>query len=86
MEWNDETKPWLKNLLAAGELTVVFTKKDGTERTMLCTRNMDLIPANTVNEERSKKHVNPDVLPVYDIKEEGWRSFRYDSIKEIIFS
>jgi len=30
-------KKWLKSHLAFGPTTVVFTKKDGTEREMLCT-------------------------------------------------
>jgi hypothetical protein len=60
---------------------VVFIKKDGTERKMLCTLNADLLPAQTDLEEAvQKKTPNPDVLAVWDLEAQGWRSFRYDSI------
>ena len=60
---------------------VTFTKKDGTERNMLCTLNPDLLPAQVDLEESvQKKTPNPDVLAVYDVEKDGWRSFRYDSI------
>ena len=35
---------WLKSHLAHGPTTVVFTKKDGTERVMECTTNPTLVP------------------------------------------
>lgn len=85
MEWNDETKPWLKGILSEGEVTITFTKKDGTDRTMRCTRKADLLPVAPVNENTTHKQ-NDDVLPVYDLDASGWRSFRWDSIKEVIFS
>jgi hypothetical protein len=60
---------------------VVFIKKDGTERKMLCTLNPDLLPVQTDLEEAvQKKAPNPDVLAVWDLEAKGWRSFRYDSI------
>lgn len=36
-------KKWLKSHIAFGPTTVVFTKKDGTERVMLCTTNPELV-------------------------------------------
>ena len=35
------------------------------------------------SEESKRKTVNPDVVAVYDIPSDGWRSFRLDSIKSI---
>jgi hypothetical protein len=58
-----------------------FIKKDGTERNMLCTLNANYLPAQTDLEEAvQKKAPNPDVLAVWDLEAQGWRSFRYDSI------
>lgn len=68
-------------MLQKTTLNVVFIKKDGTERTMVCTLKADLLPAQTDLEESvQKKTPNPDVLAVWDIENAGWRSFRYDSI------
>ena len=37
-------RDWVKSLLNKQEITVRFTKADGTERDMKCTLNWDLIP------------------------------------------
>ncbi len=76
--WRNE---YLKTTLKTSVLSVVFIKKDGTERTMVCTLNANLLPAQTDLEEAvQKKTPNPDILAVWDLEAQGWRSFRYDSI------
>ena len=72
----------LISLLEERPIEIVFTKKDGTERTMKCTLMEDYLP-ETVGSEKAK---NDEVLAVYDLEKEGWRSFRWDSIKEVHFS
>jgi hypothetical protein len=48
---------------------------------LICTLKADLLPAQTDLEEAvQKKTPNPDVLAVWDTENQGWRSFRYDSI------
>ena len=81
-------KKWLKSHLAYGPTTIVFTKKDGTERTMTCTTNSELVPAEPIVEgvEKKEKKVNEEVMPVYDLDAKGWRSFRWDSIKQVRFT
>jgi hypothetical protein len=72
---------YLKNLLQEESVRVLFVKKDGTERIMYCTLKADLLPTQTDLEEAvQKKTPNPDVLAVWDLEAQGWRSFRYDSI------
>lgn len=72
---------FLKDLLFNKIVEVKFLKKDGTERKLICTLKPDLLPAQTDLEEAvQKKTPNPDVLAVWDIENNGWRSFRYDSI------
>lgn len=61
---------------------VTFTKADGTERTMKATRNFALIPAEALPKSSGRAE-NPDVCPVFDVEAQGWRSFRYDSIKQV---
>jgi hypothetical protein len=63
---------------------VTFTKVNGDLRVMQCTLNSSIIPASDTSENTSKrtKKENPDVLAVYDTMARGWRSFRWDSVKE----
>ncbi len=81
-------KKWLKGHLNYGPVTVTFTKKDGTERVMNCTTNSELVPAEPIVEgaEKKEKKVNEEVMPVYDLDAKGWRSFRWDSIKQVRFT
>lgn len=80
-------KKWLKGHLAYGPTTVIFTKKDGTERVMLCTTNVDLVPPVEIKDsvEKKEKKINEEVMPVYDIEANAWKSFRWDSIKQVRF-
>jgi hypothetical protein len=72
---------YLKQALLSDVVEVLFVKKDGTERRMVCTLKPDLLPAQTDLEEAvQKKTPNPDVLAVWDLENQGWRSFRYDSV------
>ena len=89
-------KKWLKSHLAYGPVTIVFTKKDGTERVMECTTSPKLVPlveekvheTNTDNpiDFPKVKKVNEEVMPVYDLEAKHWKSFRWDSIKQVRFT
>ena len=61
-------------------MRVVFTKVNGEERTMLCTLHESVLPEPMLS---STRKVNPDTISVWDIDNNGWRSFRIDSIKEV---
>ena len=90
-------KKWLTSHLAFGPVTITFTKKDGTERVMECTTNTDLVPPTPIVEQvhytntdnpvdfpvKKEKKVNEEVMPVYDLEAKGWRSFRWDSVKQV---
>lgn len=83
-DWiTDSAREYLKNLLSNQVMRVRFTKRDGTERTMLCTRSMELIPEENHPKGTNIKE-NPDVLRVWSTDSEGWRSFRYDSILGVV--
>jgi hypothetical protein len=61
---------------------VIFTKTNGEERVMYCTLNETMIPqVESIEETKRTKKENPDVQPVYDVQAQGWRSFRWDSLK-----
>lgn len=68
-------------LLKNETVDIEFTKKDGTVRLMTCTLKEDRLPAQIDLEEAvQKKKVNPDILAVFDVFNQGWRSFRWDSL------
>lgn len=74
----------IRNMLRASVIEVTFTKSDGTSRTMKCTLNEEFIPQkDTTTEPTTARKVNPDVCPVWDMENQAWRSFRWDSITNI---
>jgi hypothetical protein len=78
-------KDWLRTLLHEREVGITFIKKDGSERLMWCTLSESKIPSEFAPK-GSEKTKSDEVLPVFDIENNGWRSFRWDSITNIEFS
>ena len=78
-------KDWLRTLLHEGVVGITFIKKDGSERLMQCTLSESKIPSEFAPK-GSEKAKSDEVLPVFDVENDGWRSFRWDSIKKIEFS
>lgn len=70
----------LKQKLTEGIVTVTFTKVDGNERIMPCTLNVDLIPSDYLPKS-VEYHRSEDVCAVWATDVNGWRSFRWDSVK-----
>jgi len=68
-----------------GVLLVDFIKVDGTNRSMVCTRNFNYIPeSDHPKSSDNNKPVNENVVVVYDLEAKGWRSFRVDSVVNIV--
>ena len=59
---------------------VTFTKKDGTLREMRCTLQEAFIPQKTTESTRKQ---NDEVLAVWDVDKDAWRSFRLDSVTDV---
>jgi hypothetical protein len=81
-------KKWLKGHLRIGLVTVTFTKKDGTERVMKCTTDPTIImfkDPSSVEVKESTRKINESIMPVYDLEANTWKSFRWDSIKQVRF-
>jgi hypothetical protein len=78
-------KEYVTSLLHDGVVTVKFTKKDGSDREMRCTLKEDLIPSE-MKPKGSGKAKSSDSIAVFDVDVVGWRSFRFDSVKELNFS
>lgn len=66
-----------------GGVSVVFNKKDGSKREMLCTLIESNIPADKQPKTDTEKEVSSTVgsaVRVFDIDKQEWRSFRWDSV------
>jgi hypothetical protein len=77
-----EFREWMIGLLAEQTATITFTKKDGTERTMKCTRNPESIPTAHRPKDNSNEK-SSTAIPVFDLEAEGWRSFIPENIIRI---
>ena len=62
---------------------IVFTKADGTERTIRATLNPRLIPETLQPKKETARSTSTTSQPVFDLELNLWRSFRWDSIIEI---
>ena len=87
-----EFKTWLKGLLVdenTKDLCVVFTKKDGTERELFCTLNESRIPSAKLPKVQESgsvvRNFSDDSARVFDTEKQEWRSFRWDSVKQVRF-
>jgi len=70
--------------LREGVCKVAFTKANGETRLMHCTLNEALLPemsSEEVDKTATKRKDNPDTLAVWDVEKDGWRAFRWDSLK-----
>lgn len=72
-------KNTLTNQLAGGVVTVTFKKANGTTRVMKCTTSPTVIPVPITN-------TNTDVVTVFDVDVNDWRSFRMDRVEEVEFA
>jgi len=68
-----------RKLFANNIINLSFMKKDGTKRNMRCTLINDYLP-NQMDIKEAEMKRNPDVLAVWDLDKNAWRSFRLDSI------
>jgi len=73
------SKSNIERLLKDTIIEVKFKKTDGTERLMKCTLLPQYITPHENKTGREKK-INEEVISVWDVEKEGWRSFRYDSV------
>jgi len=83
------TRDEMVTSLKEGTCRVKFTKVNGDKRDMQCTLNDETIKqyskivddlSDRMNAGDTKKKVNLNVIPVFDILAQDWRSFRVDSV------
>lgn len=80
-----EGREFIMSHLRMGPMKVTFTKKDGTERIMNCTLQEGVMVAHEKTTDRVKEE-NTELIAVWDLDKQAWRSFRLDSIKSIEFN
>lgn len=70
--------------LRSGVCRVVFTKVNGEERDMRCTLVRDMIPSDqtpkTADDESVGTVAPTDVIRVFDLNANGWRSFKVANV------
>ena len=67
---------------------VTFNKLNGDKRVMTCTLIESYLPPATKNDAMSQKKVrelNTEVMSVWDVNANGWRSFRLDRVTKLVF-
>ena len=76
----------MKEMLLTSQCRVIFTKLNGEERNMICTLKDDVIPKATKDPITQKKvrDLNEEVLAVWDVNKEGWRSFRISNVVSFV--
>jgi hypothetical protein len=74
----------LKEDLKNGIHTVVFEKTDGTIREMRCTLQSDMLPQFLSEVSDRVRHEPEGVIAVWDVDNQGWRSFRVDSVQTVL--
>lgn len=79
------TKSELTEILKNKDITVTFTKKDGTRRIMRCTLRPDALPEMITESTRTSadRRESDSTIAVWDLDLGAWRSFRLDSVVEI---
>ena len=100
-EGDDEVKlqirEWVRGLLQNGEISITFTKADGTDRDMLCTLDHSKIPVSMVKpvsttapvdgivreSRKPRKEPDPHSIRVFDLEKQEWRSFRFERLRKV---
>lgn len=58
---------------------ILFKKIDGNERRMTCTLQENMLPELNFTTTKKKKE-NDNIITVWDLHKESFRSFRFDSL------
>lgn len=84
----EEFKTWTLGVLrdeTSKDVCVTFTKKDGTNRDMLCTLVESRIPTDKQPKTETTSKDSGSALRVFDTEKQEWRSFRWDSVTKVGF-
>lgn len=68
------------NMLKQGACNISFNKVNGERRDMRCTLKSDLLPERIVEQAAKDSRHNDEVVSVFDMNKNDWRSFRMDNL------
>lgn len=75
-----EFRDSIVKLLKEKIMVIHFTKKNNEQRSMRCTLKFDLLPQVKKKKPTEPKPTSEEVLKVYDLDKQGWRSIILDTI------
>ena len=75
------TKDNLLKILNEQQAVVTFTKLNGDQRVMTCTKSLNIIPKE--NHPKSNTKAHDTNITVWDMNAKGWRSFVYDRVQKV---
>ena len=82
---DSEAQEYVLNNLRSNQqgVRVTFTKKDGSERKMLCTLIEGNIPSDKRPKTETTSQTTGSAVRVFDTEVSEWRSFRWDSVTKV---
>ena len=81
----NNSKESIANLLRNHDASITFTKKDGTTRVMKCTLREGVAIPYEKKTDRVRE-AKEDILPVWDLEADSWRSVTVSTIQTIELS
>ena len=79
---SDDFAQYLREYLIEAPIAVTFTKKDGTSRRLLCTKQESVIPTDKLPKGTGSAPKG-DAVAAFDIEKQEWRSFNTSNITRI---
>lgn len=73
----------LRQSLRNGIVSVTFTKKDGSSRTLNATLNEALLPPKKPDNGKPKRQYPEDYFNVWSVDDRDWRSFSFDQVTSV---
>jgi hypothetical protein len=87
IEINEAFKETLLKKLKSEKVTITFIKINNETRNMTCTLMENSLPSVSKDDLTSQKKIrqaSPEILAVWDLNKNAWRSMRWDKIIEVI--
>ena len=81
----DNIKSKIKDIIADSKVTIRFIKANGEERILTGTNSPSLVPETSWDDPSGARKPNEAVQVIYDLENDGWRSFKWDNLIEISY-
>lgn len=78
----DNLRDWVRDLARRQVIEVTFTKVDGSTRVLRGTLQESAIPTDKAPKGNGRVE-NLDIVSLFDIEAQDWRSFRIDSLQKV---